>query len=109
MARGLTRGDVRMVRFAPPNKQRPVVVLTRTSALGFLNQVIVAPITSTIRGIPTEIVLDVGDGLKKRCAMNLDHVASVPKAQLGKLLATLSPERLDEACQALEFALGCDT
>ena len=97
-----------MYRFAPPNKQRPVVVLTRTSALGFLNQVTIAPISSTIRGIPTEVVLDVADGMKRRCAMNLDHVASVPRKNLGKWVSTLSPDRMAEACDALDFALGCD-
>jgi mRNA interferase MazF len=102
------RGDVRMYRFAPPNKQRPVLVLTRPSALGFLNQVMVAPITSTIRDIPTEVVLDVSDGMKRRCAVNLDHVASVPKNRLGRWLTTVSLSRLAQVCEALAFAVGCD-
>ena len=107
MAGEVARGDVRMVRFPPPDKQRPVVVLTRTSAIRFLNRVTVAPITSTIRAIPTEVVLAETDGMRKRCAVNLDHVVTIPKAALGRRVSGLAPERLLEICRALEFALGC--
>jgi len=108
MARGVTRGDVRLYRFPPPDKQRPVVVLTRTSALTYLHRVTIAPITSTIRGAPTEVVLDTGDGLKATCAVNLDHVVTVPRAGLGRWLTTLRDARMREVCMALEIALGCD-
>lgn len=101
------RGDVRLYRFPAPDKARPVVVLTRTSAIAWLNRVTIAPITSTIRGIPTEVVLDVGDGLRGPCAVNLDHVVTVPKAGLGRRVASLSASRLEEVCAALGFALGC--
>jgi mRNA-degrading endonuclease toxin of MazEF toxin-antitoxin module len=60
----LSRGDVRLCRFAPPDKQRPVLILTRDSAVGHLATVTVAPITSTIRGVPCEVVLDFDDGMK---------------------------------------------
>lgn len=107
MARGVTRGDVRLYRFPAPDKARPVLVLTRTSALEFLNRVTIAPITSTIREIPTEVVLGVDDGMKQPCAVNLDHVATVPREGLGRRVATLRPERLLEVCAALRFALEC--
>lgn len=108
MAGALARGDVRLVRFAPPNKQRPVVVLTRSSALSFLGRVTVAPITSTIRDIPSEVVLDESDGLRMRCAVSLDNVVTVPRTHLGRRLTSLSPERMTALCQALGFSLGCD-
>lgn len=107
MARELTRGEVRMFRFAPPDKQRPVIVLTRNSALEFLNRVTVAPITSTIRGSPTEVLLGVEEGMKHPSAVNLDHVITVPRAGIGKLVGRVSPAQLAEICRALAFAVGC--
>jgi len=102
------RGDVRMYRFAPPDKQRPVVVLTRTTALRFLSRVTVAPITRTIRDIPTEVVLDEDDGMRGRCAVSLDNLVTVSRANLGRRVATLDAEKLAEICAAVDFALGCD-
>ena len=61
MAHRLSRGDVHLCRFAPPDKQRPVLVLTREPAIGHLSSVTVAPITSTIRGVPSEVILDIDD------------------------------------------------
>lgn len=58
MAGKVARGDVRLYQFAPPDKKRPVVVLTRDSAIAYLSTVTVAPITSTIRGVPSEVVLN---------------------------------------------------
>lgn len=107
MAGDLARGEVRMFRFPPPDKQRPVLLLTRASALHFLNRVTVAPITSTIRGSPTEVVLGIEDGMKHPCAVNLDHVITVPRAGLGRLVGHVSPIRLAEVCRALAFAVGC--
>jgi mRNA interferase MazF len=99
---------LRLYRFPAPDKERPVLVLTRESALTFLTYVTVAPITSTVRDIPTEVVLDVDDGMKTRCAANLDHVMTVPRARLGRRVSGLAPSRLEAACRALAFALGCD-
>ena len=80
MADGITRGDVRLYQFAVPDKRRPVVVLTRESAIGYLSTVTIAPITSTIHGVPSEVVLDEEDGMKVRCAVNLHNVVTVAKA-----------------------------
>jgi mRNA interferase MazF len=107
VAGALARGDVRLFRFPAPDKQRPVLVLTRTSALRFLGRVTVAPITSTIREIPTEVVLDEGDGVRSRCAVSLDNVITVPRAGLGRRITSLSPEKMSAVCHALEFAVGC--
>lgn len=107
MAGAIARGEVRLYLFSHPNKQRPVVVLTRESAIGYLSSVTVAPITSTIRGVPSEVVLTETDGMKSPCAVNLHNVVTVSKVHLGRRVATLTPERLNEICAALGFALGC--
>ncbi len=107
MAGEVERGDVRLYRFPPPDKQRPVLVLTRDSAVSYLSRVTVAPITSTIRGVPSEVVLDRGDGMKRPCAVNLHNVVTVSKAHLGRRLAHLPHRRMRQVCDALGFALGC--
>lgn len=108
MAGEVKRGEVRLYRFPPPDKQRPVVILTRTSALRYLTYVTVAPITSTVRDIPTEVVIDEADGMKKRCAVNLDHVVTVPRSRLGRRVATLTGRRLHAIAHAVAFALELD-
>jgi mRNA interferase MazF len=107
MAGAIARGDIRLYRFPRPDKQRPVVVLTRESAIGYLSTVSVAPITPTIRGVPSEVCLSGADGMKNACAVNLHNVVTVSKAHLGRRVAGLSPERMKEICAALGFALGC--
>lgn len=108
MGGGIARGDVRLYRFAPPDKDRPVVVLTRDSAIAYLGSVTVAPITSTIRGVPSEVVLNGEDGMKAPCAVNLHNAVTVSKDRLGKRLAQLRYSRMNEICAALRFSLGCD-
>jgi mRNA interferase MazF len=104
----LSRGEVRWYRFARPDKQRPVVILTRDSILEYLGEVSVAPITTTVRGIASEVRLGVEDGVPRDCAVNLDHVQTVAKGRLGALVATLSPGRMAEIREALLFSLGFD-
>lgn len=101
------RGEVRLFRFPAPDKQRPVLILTREHAISYLSGVTVAPITSTIRGVPSQVVLTEKDGMKHSCAVNLHGVVTVSKAYLGRRLARLSSERMAEVCAALNFALGC--
>jgi len=100
------RGEVRWYRFAAPDKRRPVVVLTRDSVLEYLGEVTVAPVTSTIRGIPSEVLLTPEDGLPRECAVNLDHVQTVSAARVEALIAVLSSERMREIRAAMLFALG---
>lgn len=107
MAGRLERGEVRLYRFDRPDKQRPVLVLTRASAIRYLSRVTVAPITSSIRDVPSEVVLDVEDGMKQRCAVNLHNVVTVGQRSVGRRLAQLSDERMREVCTAIDFALGC--
>lgn len=108
MAEEIERGDVRLYRFAPPDKQRPVVVLTRQSSIRHLSKVTVAPITSSLRGVPSEVVLDEEDGMKNRCAVNLHNAVTVAQRRVGKRVARLGSTRMSEIYQALGFALGCD-
>lgn len=108
MASRISRGEVRLYQFAKPDKKRPVVVLTRSSAISYLSTVTVAPITSTIRGVPSEVVLDAEDGMKAACAVNLHNAVTVSQARLGRRVAQLRSSRMDEICAALRFSLGCD-
>ena len=108
MAGRIARGDVRLYNFASPDKQRPVVVLTRDSAVAYLSTVTVAPITSTIRGVPSEVVLSEDDGMKRSCAVNLHNAITVSQERLGKRVARLSSLRMNEICAALRFSVGCD-
>jgi mRNA interferase MazF len=108
MAGKIARGDVRLYAFAPPDKQRPVVVLTRDVAIGYLSTSTIAPITAAIRGVPSEVVLDEEDGMKATCAVNLHNVVTVSQDRLGRRVARLSSSRMNEICGALRFSLGCD-
>ena len=108
MAEGITRGDVRLYRFSAPDKERPVLILTRDSAIRYLTTVTVAPITSTIRGVPSEVALDEKDGMKKLCAVNLHNAVTVSQQRLGGRLSRLSARRMEEICAALRFSIGCD-
>ena len=107
MARRLTRGDVYLHRFAKPDKRRPVLVLSRPEAIEVLHEVMVAPITSTIRGIPSEVVLGSEHGMKVACAVNLDHVQTVRQADLRRHVTTLDAHVMQLICQALSIATGC--
>jgi mRNA interferase MazF len=102
----MKRGEVRWYRFPAPNKRRPVVVLTRDSVLEYLGEVTIAPITSAIRDIPSEVVLGPSDGMPHSCAINLDHVQTVRKDRLGAVLITLPSSRMHTIREALLFALG---
>ncbi len=102
----MKRGEVRWYRFSRPDKRRPVVILTRDSALEFLGEVTIAPITSTIRDIPSEVRLNREDGMARECAVNLDHIQTVAKNKIGPLITTLGPTKLSEIRSALFFALG---
>lgn len=108
MAGRLNRGEIHLCLFAHPDKQRPVVILTRASSIGHLSTVTVAPITSTIRGVPSEVILDVDDGMKQRCAVNLHNTVTISQEHVGKRVASLGYERMREICAALRFSLGCD-
>lgn len=104
----MKRGEVRWYKFRLPDKRRPVLILTRNSALQFLGEVTIAPITLRIRDIPSEVILTRNDGVAKDCAINLDHVQTVSRGKIGALITTLGPPKLAEVRRALLFALGFD-
>ena len=103
----LQRGEIWLYQFAAPDKRRPVVVLSRTAALPLLRTVVVAQVTSTIRGIPSEVVVGVDEGLKDLSAINLDHVQTVEKHRLRHYIGALSEEKMQQVCRALAIATGC--
>lgn len=96
---------MRWYAFARPDKKRPVVILTRDSVLEYLGEATIAPVTRTVRGIPSEVPLGPDDGMPEPCAVNLDHVQTVARGRLGALVTTLSTQRMAEIREALLFAL----
>jgi mRNA interferase MazF len=105
----VNRGEVWQFSFPAPGRRRPVLVLTRQEVIGHLHTVTVAPITTTIRGIPSEVVIGPESGLKTTSAINLDNLATVPKAGLRAFVGTVSPQVLSDVRDALLFALGFDS
>lgn len=102
----MKRGEVRWYKFTNPDKKRPVVILTRNSILEYLGEVTIAPVTSTIREIPSEVLLSKENGMQNNCAINCDHLQTVSKANIGTLITTLSKEKLLEIRNAVFFALN---
>jgi mRNA interferase MazF len=89
-------------------KTRPVVLLTRQAVIGRLRSVIVAPCTTTVRDLPSEVPLGPADGLPKPCVANLDNVTLVDAGTLGDLVAVLDAPVMARMCAALSAAVGCD-
>jgi mRNA interferase MazF len=106
LGRIVNRGDICWYTFKAPDKKRPVLIVTRDSAIGVLNSVTIAPITTTIRSIPTEVVLTEDDGLPSACAANFDNLQTVPKSNIGDRIARLTARKMKEAGAAVSFALG---
>jgi mRNA interferase MazF len=105
----MNRGEIWQFSFPAPDRRRPVLVLTRQEVIGHLHTVTVAPITTTIRGIPSEVMIGPESGLKATSAINLDNLATVPKAGLRAFVGTVSPQVLSEVREALLFALGFES
>ena len=103
----MKRGEVRWYKFSRPDKRRPVVILTRDSALEFLSEVTIAPVTTTIRDIPSEVFLSAAEGMPTDCVANLDHIQTVAKTKVGSVIATLNSHKMAEMRAACSFALGC--
>ena len=102
----MKRGEIRWYKFKAPDKKRPVLVLTRNSILEYLGEVTVAPITTIVRDIPSEVFLSKQDGMIKDCAINLDHIQIVSKGKIGSLITSLSPDKLERVRDAIQFALN---
>jgi mRNA interferase MazF len=105
----MQQGEIYWCAFPPPAGTRPVLVLTRSNALGFLTNVTVAPLTSTIRNIPSEVRLRPEDGLPRECVASMDNIQTVAKSRLGALITTLPAARMSTVREALTYALGLRT
>jgi mRNA interferase MazF len=103
----LTRGEIWLYKFKAPDKRRPVVVLTRADVIHLLRDVMVAPVSSTIHGLPSEVVIGIEEGMKHPSAVNLDRVQTIEKARLERYVGRLGPAKRRAVCRALAVATGC--
>lgn len=101
----MRRCEIRWYKFIRPDKKRPVLVLTRNSVIEYLGEVTIAPITSTVRDIPSEVFLSKSDGMSRECAINCDHLQTVAKGRIGPLITTLSSAKMADVSRAIRFAL----
>jgi mRNA interferase MazF len=104
----VNQGDVFSHTFKAPDKRRPVLVFTRDSAISFLTSVTIAPNTTTIRTIPSEVPLSEADRMFAESAVNLDDIQTAPKSRIGAFITHLWPQPMRRVRRAIEFALGLD-
>jgi mRNA interferase MazF len=100
------RGDIWLAD-VPGDNRRPVVVLTRDSVLPRLSTILVAPVTTRVRGIPTEVALGRPHGLPRDCVANFDNITPLPKRTLARKVGRLAREELIDVCAAIRFAISC--
>ena len=105
----MRRGEIWWAELEPPAGRRPVVLLSRDEAYSVRSLVIVAPVTTRNRHIPSEVFLGPSEGMPQECVANLDTMTTIPKDCLRNRLTTLSPEKLEEIELAIHFALGMET
>jgi mRNA interferase MazF len=91
----------------PELGRRPACILTRETAVAVLNSVLVAPATTKVRGIPTEVALTRRDGVPTACALSFDNLETVPKSMLVERITRVPERKLPELCDALRAATGC--
>lgn len=101
----MKHGEIRWYKFLAPDKKRPVLILTRDSVLEYLGEVTIAPITTTIRDIPSEVFLSTIDGMPADCAVNCDHLQTVAKGKIGSLITSLTHTKMKDIGRAIRFAL----
>ena len=101
----MKHGEIRWYKFLTPDKKRPVLILTRDSVLEYLGEVTIAPITTTVRDIPSEVFLSTDDGMLKDCAVNCDHLQTVSKGKIGSLITSLPRTKMLAVGRAIRFAL----
>lgn len=105
MMRAIRRGDI---YWCALDKSRPVVILTRDALIAHLHSVTVAPLTTRVRGIASQVVLETFDGVPERSAVSLDNIQTVYREDLGEFITSLSTFRLKELERAALFALELD-
>jgi mRNA interferase MazF len=103
----MNRGEIWLYTFGSPDKRRPVLVLSRQKAISLLHTVLVAPITSTAHGAPSEVQLGIEEGLKHTSVVNLDQIQTVDQKKLHHFVGTVGPRTMRAVCQALLIATGC--
>ena len=104
----MKRGEIWWAELALPAGRRPVLLLSRNEAYAVRELVMVAPLTSRVRGIPSEVSLGDEDGVPRPCVVNLDTIATIAKASLRERLTSLSGDKLKAVDEALRFALGLE-
>jgi mRNA interferase MazF len=107
MAREINRGEIWFYQFKMPDKLRPVLIVSKQVVIDLLHTVMVAPITSTIHGAPSEVLIGINDGLKKESAINCDHIQTVEKSRLKRFVGRLDEVKMEAVCRALKIAVGC--
>jgi len=101
----MKHGEIRWYKFLKPDKRMLVLILTRDSVLEYLGEVTVAPITSIVRNIPSEMFLSKANGMPRDCAVNCDHLQTVSKGKIGALIMSLPPGKMVDVGRAVSFAL----
>ena len=102
----MKRGEIWWADLEPPAGRRPVLLISRDEAYSVRQLVTVAPVTTRLRHIPSEVFLSLEDGLPKACAVNLDTIITIARASLSERLTALNPEKQKAVDLALHFALG---
>lgn len=104
----MLRGEVWWAQLPRPIGRRPVLLLSRSRAYETRTRVTVAQVTSTIRGIRSEVHLTATDGVPQECAANLDEILTIPKLALESRITTLTPEKMTAVARAIRFSLALD-
>jgi mRNA interferase MazF len=99
------QGELWWAELPEPAGRRPVLILTRNSIVDLLANVTVAPLTRTMRGIASEVVLEPSQGVPSRCAVSLDNLLTIPKSCLTGRIADLDSATMNAVCEAIHFAL----
>ena len=99
---------MRPIHLATLDKTRPVLILTRAQVLPFLNSVTVAPITTTIRGLSTELPVGGANGLDHESVVSCDNITTIPRTAIGRLLGYLQPSQEHALGQAIVAAFDLD-
>ena len=101
----MRRGEIWWAELPQPVRSRPVVILTRDAVLHSIGSVVVALVTRTVRGLPTEVVVGRRQGLPARCVVNLDNILTVPRNRLKRLMGSCDASKVEELNQAIKAAL----
>ena len=101
----MDRGEVRWADLPQPVGRRPILILTRSSAVAGRNQVVVAQITRTVHHLASEVALSPAEGMPRACVVNCDVLLTVPKARFVRRVTKLSASKMDEVHHAIRFAL----